>query len=250
MFSVVRAAPAASPTVTAVNTTSTSLYLQWNQLPIEQRNGVIRGYSIQLRHTRTGITTIHNTTETSLQLMNLKPYSMYEYAIAAYTSVGQGPTASSQARTDEDGRSYCAWPINITNTFCLHFQSIRSYDNIDSWLFFFKVPSGPPENISGMFVFFNSFRLEWRPPSEEHRNGVITGYGLLLEWGRGQKRRVNTTDTHYTFTGLQQGTYYCKISAKTRIGTGPASIIVEATSKKLDSRVLLSPCLITWYFAL
>ncbi len=69
---------------------------------------------------------------------------------------------------------------------------------------------------------FSTVQLEWSPPSEEHRNGVITGYRLLLEWGRGQERRVNTTDTHYTFTGLQQGTtYYYTIAAETSVGTGP-----------------------------
>ena len=66
--------------------------------------------------------------------------------------------------------------------------------------------------------------MEWDPPLEEDRNGVlmITGYRLVLEWEVGQEYRVNTTHTSYNFTQLQQGTtYYCAVAAYTAIGTGP-----------------------------
>ena len=67
-----------------------------------------------------------------------------------------------------------------------------------------------------------SFLLEWDPPLEEDRNGVLTGYRLVLEWEVGQEYRVNTTHTSYNFTQLQQGTtYYCAVAAYTAIGTGP-----------------------------
>ena len=67
-----------------------------------------------------------------------------------------------------------------------------------------------------------SFLLEWDPPLEEDRNGVLTGYRLVLEWEVGQEYRVNTTHTNYNFTQLQQGTtYYCAVAAYTAIGTGP-----------------------------
>ena len=67
-----------------------------------------------------------------------------------------------------------------------------------------------------------SFLLEWDPPLEEDRNGVLTGYRLVLEWEVGQEYRVSTTHTSYNFTQLQQGTtYYCAVAAYTAIGTGP-----------------------------
>ena len=67
-----------------------------------------------------------------------------------------------------------------------------------------------------------SFLLEWDPPLEEDRNGVLTGYRLVLEWEVGQEYRVNTTHTSYNFTQLQQDTtYYCAVAAYTAIGTGP-----------------------------
>ena len=67
-----------------------------------------------------------------------------------------------------------------------------------------------------------SFLLEWDPPLEEDRNGVLTGYRLVLEWEVGQECRMNTNHTSYNFTQLQQGTtYYCSVAAYTAIGTGP-----------------------------
>ena len=75
-----------------------------------------------------------------------------------------------------------------------------------------------------MYVLASFLQLEWSPPSEENRNGIITGYRLVLDWDRGQEIRADTTDTNYIFIGLQQGTdYYYRIAAETSIGTGPFS---------------------------
>ena len=98
--------------------------------------------------------------------------------------------------------------------------------------FCFTVPSGPPENISGLFTAFGSFQLEWSPPSEENRNGNITGYVLQLERGNERFERLNTSDTSYIFTGLQQGTYYCSIAAQTSVGTGPFSNKIAGINKQ------------------
>ena len=71
----------------------------------------------------------------------------------------------------------------------------------------------------------NSFQLEWSPPPEEDRNGIITGYTLQLG-GNGVEFqfRVGTTHTNYTFSALQQGTTYLyAIAAETIEGTGPFS---------------------------
>ncbi len=71
----------------------------------------------------------------------------------------------------------------------------------------------------------NSLKLEWSPPSEENRNGVITGYRVWLDWDVRQSiLRIYVSDTHHTFTGLQQDTtYYYTIAAETSAGTGPFS---------------------------
>jgi receptor-type tyrosine-protein phosphatase Q len=72
-----------------------------------------------------------------------------------------------------------------------------------------------------------SLEFEWSPPSEEERNGPLTGYRLVLEWEVGQEDRVDTSETNYTFTGLQEGTTYtCSIAAHTSIGIGPYHNII------------------------
>ena len=87
---------------------------------------------------------------------------------------------------------------------------------------YISAPSGEPEDVRTVSLSPTSFLLEWDPPLEEDRNGVLTGYRLVLEWEVGQEYRVNTTHTSYNFTQLQQGTtYYCAVAAYTVIGTGP-----------------------------
>ena len=71
-----------------------------------------------------------------------------------------------------------------------------------------------------------SFQLEWSPPLEEHRNGVIMEYKISVEWGGvDQVYTIETPSTnHYTITGLEQGTtYHYSLAAYTIIGTGPYS---------------------------
>ena len=96
--------PSAAPNITSVNVTSTSLELQWDELPVPERNGEILGYIIWFQHPRTGINATQNTSTISILLMDLKPYTIYEYAIAAYTSVGPGPFGFYQEQTDEDSK--------------------------------------------------------------------------------------------------------------------------------------------------
>ena len=90
--------PSAAPSITSVNVTSTSLELQWDELPVPERNGEILGYIIWFQRP---INTTQNTSNIFILLMDLKPYTIYEYAIAAYTSVGPGPFGFYQEQTDE-----------------------------------------------------------------------------------------------------------------------------------------------------
>ena len=87
------------------NFLATSLELQWEELPVPERNGEVLGYIVQYQNLLTGVRVFQNTSNTSILLKDLKPYTTYRYTIAAYTSVGPGPFGSShQEQTDEDGR--------------------------------------------------------------------------------------------------------------------------------------------------
>ena len=102
----------------------------------------------------------------------------------------------------------------------LHSQSCMIYNRKIN-----LVPSGEPQNIRAEVLSSISFQLEWSPPLEEHRNGVIMGYKIRVE--RGGVDQVYTIDTpsiNYTITGLERGTtYHYSLAAYTIIGTGPYS---------------------------
>lgn len=98
-------------------------------------------------------------------------------------------------------------------------------------------PSGPPRDFRATVLSPTSLLFEWSPPSEEDSNGPLTGYSVvLLEWEVGQEHRMDTADTNYTFTELQQGTtYHCSIAASTSVGTGPYRNLTIATPVSTDS---------------
>ena len=94
----------------------------------------------------------------------------------------------------------------------------------------YAAPSGPPVNVHVSSLAPTSLRVEWSPPSEEERNGLITGYSVLLEWQAGQEL-VNTSHTSHTFTELHpQTTYHCSIAAYTSAGMGPYYNITATTA--------------------
>jgi len=88
----------------------------------------------------------------------------------------------------------------------------------------FSVPSGYPKDVGAKNLSSHSFVLEWSPPLEEERNGIIIGYELILEWDMVQKqsRRQNTTHNSHSFTELDQNTTYrFSVAAYTVKGIGP-----------------------------
>lgn len=97
--------PSSAPTsVTVVNTTSTTLSLEWDPLRVEDHNGIITGYVVNYSRVDTGsiITVVSSTT--SVDIGMLMPYTTYLFFVAAETRVGSGPFSPSlQHTTAEDG---------------------------------------------------------------------------------------------------------------------------------------------------
>lgn len=101
------------------------------------------------------------------------------------------------------------------------------------------VPSGPPLNIRISSVSQTSFVLEWSPPLEERRNGLIAGYTVLLRWQTGQEL-LNTSRLSHSFTKLySQTTYLCSVAAHTNAGMGPYAAITTTTAR--SNKVLSFP---------
>ena len=79
--------------LTVAGTGVTNISLTWQQPLPGDRNGIILGFVVQLlsvsnRDTRELTTAYTNTTAAPLT-----PYTLYECVVAAYTSVGTGPSS-------------------------------------------------------------------------------------------------------------------------------------------------------------
>ena len=102
-FFVVSSAPPEN--IKMKNTSSTSLLVSWQQIPLRQRNGIITGYKIDYRETKT----LNWASETvakqmSVEITGLEKYRWYEMRINGRTSQGVGiGNATLLILTDEDG---------------------------------------------------------------------------------------------------------------------------------------------------
>ena len=74
-----------------VATSATSLFLSWNELPLADRNGVIREYTVHLTNVATGEDTEYSAVAESYTITNLHPDYTYRGKVAAVTVVGAGP---------------------------------------------------------------------------------------------------------------------------------------------------------------
>ena len=72
--------------------TSTAATLQWLPPSPSERNGIIIGYNITIEDSLSGIEQdVLYSLRPILTINFLEPYTMYQYSIAAVTTVGQGP---------------------------------------------------------------------------------------------------------------------------------------------------------------
>lgn len=76
-------------------------------------------------------------------------------------------------------------------------------------------PSAPVTEISVNVVNTTSVWVQWKPPSPQHRNGVLLGYKLLLLGAIATtNQNVLTNSTNYVFVNLIDGMRY-----KLQVGT-------------------------------
>jgi len=83
--------------------------VQWDPVPIRERNGKILGYSVEVtlqqqRQGRRKLTT-NFTASRFLTLSGLKKYSEYVIRVCALTRRGKGPSRALTVQTDEDGKN-------------------------------------------------------------------------------------------------------------------------------------------------
>jgi len=91
-------------------------------------------------------------------------------------------------------------------------------------------PAAPPQNIQTIVQNSTSISVFWDPPPFPDRNGVITGYQVVItNLNRSNVSEViNVTSPSHVATDLQEfEAYNIKVAAMTAIGLGPFSAAVR-----------------------
>ena len=98
-------APTGTPQkVTIVDTTSTKITIQWQELPCSDRNGDIVGYTVRYGISGSNIT-LRNYSDTIATLVELIPFTIYSIEVAAFNVNGTGPFSTPvYMRTHHDSK--------------------------------------------------------------------------------------------------------------------------------------------------
>ena len=103
MLCTIVAGPSSAPlNASTVTVTSTTIEVSWSEIPLENQNGIIRYYIVNITETNTGSELQATTHDESIVFNSLHPYYTYSITIAARTTkVGPYSTPIS-VTTDED----------------------------------------------------------------------------------------------------------------------------------------------------
>ncbi|XP_018621246.2 phosphatidylinositol phosphatase PTPRQ-like isoform X2 [Scleropages formosus] len=179
------------------NITSSSIHLSW--LPPKEPNGLITGYTVVLKGPSSSTTT--STTNTSLTLADLVPYTAYNVSIAAVNRRGVGPFLVVCLQTDE------------------------------------AEPASPPRNLGILNHTANSLWLSWEPSQEP--NGVVLFYGFRIQELLRHTITYQNSSGAVTKTQLAgfrpHSVYQIAVSAFTKRGNGdqysdPVTFITNETA--------------------
>ncbi|XP_063998932.1 phosphatidylinositol phosphatase PTPRQ [Pogoniulus pusillus] len=168
-----------------INVTATEINLRW--LPPEQPNGLITHYEVL--YSDSDDLFIKNASSTSISLREVKPYTLYNISVRAFTRLGHGNQSSS--------------PLLV-----------RTLET---------VPDSAPENITYRNISSVEIELSFFPPPIP--NGIIQTYTIYLKrTNRTEQRVMNTTLLTVRITDLKKYTAYtAEVSASTAVGEGLCS---------------------------
>ena len=98
------------------------------------------------------------------------------------------------------------------------------------WVTLSPAPSGPPENLRGMFLNSTSLRITWEPPLLQDQNGVIRGYNISYNVSNSEEETdFFVSSTTIDLTGLQKFTFYDVSVQAFTVGSGPTVSTVVRT---------------------
>ena len=88
-------------------TSSTEIFIQWDEVPVAKRHGDIKSYMVTYQKTEGGEekTATVNSPTREVKLAGLGKYSYYSIRVSAATVKGYGPASPPiKVRTDEDSK--------------------------------------------------------------------------------------------------------------------------------------------------
>ena len=100
--------PSAPPAnVKGINSSSTSILVQWDELPENDRNGIIKGYNVTYKNLTSEVekTQTVDAPTRQVNLTGLNEFTKYDITVSAFTVKGGGPPSSAiTVTTDEDSK--------------------------------------------------------------------------------------------------------------------------------------------------
>jgi len=200
--------PSAPPAnVSGYSTSSTSIFVQWDQVPAGDQSGAMLYYIISYRALPSGSVQTKNVTANQTTLTGLNKYTNYSITVFAFTIKGAGNVnAPIFIVTDEDK------------------------------------PSRSPAYVRGKSMSSTSIFVQWDQVPLPYQNGVILNYtvtyGLYYNGLFPQTVVVAAPTTQTTLVGLNQSTFYSiAVSASTGKGGGPFTYIYIATAKNSTTAI-------------
>ncbi|XP_069083629.1 phosphatidylinositol phosphatase PTPRQ [Pleurodeles waltl] len=163
-----------------IGITARSVSLEW-AAPSEP-NGIVTHYEVLYRNS-SGLHA-ENTSATTMTLRYLKPYTLYNISVRAYTRIGHGNQSTS------------ALPVRTLET----------------------APGSPPNDLSYRHINSTELEVSWQPPV--HANGVILFYSVRY-WNQSHVLNVTSNYSSVVLSDLRKFSQYAvDVSASTIYGNG------------------------------
>ncbi|KAK3736615.1 hypothetical protein QZH41_018292 [Actinostola sp. cb2023] len=199
------------PKLSAHNTSSTNILVQWQPIPSQYVHGVLEGYNISYHVTAKSSTHEWNDVElrgisTSVKLDGLEKFTEYAVQVRGFTIKGEGMIS----------------------------KAVRVWTGED-------VPDAFPVNVTGFNESSTELYLEWQPLKDKQWNGRPVGYKIFYSPRKTYHKQTLTVSENTTFVTLEKlykyTWYTIQMAAFTSKGLGPKSPDVQLqTSEDVPSK--------------
>ena len=193
-----------------------SISFSWDTPRVEEQNGQITSYTLNITETGSGVTIqrIVPSTQTTVTVSALLPFTSYDCLIAASTSIGLGPFSTILSVTTPEDSKYQTYNVighvhACVLTMYLHYNILG--------------PALSPTNLTGSALDSTTIQLYWTQANPPH-HGIIREYRVnITEFETGNVIQQVSLTTSLVVSNLHPDyTYYWIVTAFT-VAEGPYS---------------------------